>query len=163
MLFLDWFTIANKDCIFGISSLDRNLNLTISIALFSLIESVQGALKPFKSEFKDFQEQLFLINLTILYAFLLYNQDTNMMAVNIMITIAAIHFSVIIVYHIITYMWSDVIKHKVKSSINVIIQKINVLQGKPLISQFELGDNIRCNIPEAVNYHEFRESLLNQY
>ena len=149
--------------LYGISSVDRNLNLTISIALFSLIEGIQGALKPFKITFKNFQEQLFLINLTVLYAFLLYNQDTNMMAVNIMITIAAIHFTIIIAYHIIIYMCSTTIKSKIKSSINLIIQKINVLQGKSVINQFELGDNMRCNIPEAVNYHEFRESLLNQY
>ena len=80
-----------------------------------------------------------------------------------MITIAAIHFTMIIVYHITTYMCSVVIKSKVKSSINVIIQKMNVLQRRSFINQFELEDNIRSNIPEAVNYHEFRESLLNQY
>ena len=151
-----------RSVLFGISSLDENLNLTISIALFSLIESVQGSLKPFKSEFKNFQERLFLINLTTLYAFLLYNQETNMMVVNIMITIATVHFAMIIVYHIITYVCSAAIKSEVRSSINVIIKKINVLQGKSLINQFELGDSMRCNIPEAVNYHEFRESLLNQ-
>ena len=148
---------------YGISSLDRNLNLTISIALFSFIEGIQGALKPFKDASKNFQEQLFIIYLTILYAYLLYNQDSNTMAVNIMITIAAIHFTMIIVYHMITYVCSAAIKTKVKSAINLIIKKINALQGKSFINQFELGDNLRCNIPEAVNYHEFRESLLNQY
>ena len=148
---------------FGLSSLDRNLNITISIALFSLIEGIQGALKPFKGAIKNFQEQLFLINLTVLYAFLLYNQETNKMAVNIMIAIAAVHFIIIIVYHIVTYMCSAVIKSKVKSSINVIIQKMNVLQRRSFINQFELEDNIRSNIPEVVNYHEFREPLLNQY
>ena len=146
--------------LFGVSSLDRNLNLTISIALFSLIEGIQGALKPFKGALKNFQEQLFLINLIILYAFLLYSQDSNTMAVNIMITIAAIHFTMIIVYHIITYVCNAAIKTKVKSSINVII---NVLQRKSFTNQFELEENIRNNIPEAVTYHEFRESLLNQY
>ena len=28
--------------------------------------------------------------------------------------------------------------------------------------QFELQDNVRSTIPEAVNYREFREPLLNQ-
>ena len=58
---------------FGTSSLDRNLNLTIGITLFSSIEGIQGAVKPFKNQFKNFQEQMFLINITILYTFLLYN------------------------------------------------------------------------------------------
>ena len=149
---------------FGTSSLDRNLNLTIGITLFSLIEGIQGPVKPFKSQFKNFQEQLFLMNITILYAFLLYNQKAiNTMAVNIMILMAAIHFALIVAYHIITYVCSAVIKNKIKSSIDAIIKQINKLQRKSEIAnQFELQDNIRCNIPEAVNYHEFREPLLNQ-
>ena len=149
---------------FGTSSLDRNLNLTIGITLFSLIECIQGAVKPFKSQFKNFQEQIFLVNITILYAFLLYNQEAiNTMAVNIMIAMAAIHFSLIIVYNIITYVCSAVIKKKMKSSIDAIIKRINILQrNSQIANQFELQDSIRCNIPEAVNYHEFREPLLNQ-
>ena len=44
---------------FGTSSLDRNLNLTIGIVLFSIIEVMQGAVKPFKEQFKNLQEQFF--------------------------------------------------------------------------------------------------------
>ena len=150
--------------IFATSSLDRNLNLTIGITLFSSIEGIQGAVKPFKSQFKNFQEQMFLINITILYAFLLYNQEAiNTMAVNIMIAMAAIYFILIIAYHIITYVCSAVIKNKIKSSANAIIKWINTLQSKSQIgNRFELEDNIRCNIPEAINYHNFQESLLSQ-
>ena len=149
---------------FGTSSLDRNLSLTVGIALFSLIGGIQGVLKPFKNEGKYFQEQVFLMNITILYAFLLYNQEAiNTMAVNIMITMAAIHFTLIITYHIITYVCSAAIKHKIKLSYNTIFKWINRLQRRPHNdNQFELQDNVRCNIPEAVNYHEFRESMLNQ-
>ena len=149
---------------FGTSSLDRNLSLTVGIALFSLIGGIQGVLKPFKMESKNFQEQLFLVNITILYAFLLYNQEAiNTMVVNIIITMAAIHFTLIITYHIITYVCSAVIKHKIKSSFTTIFKWINTLQGKPQNdNRFELQDNVRCNIPEAVNYHEFRDPLLNQ-
>ena len=149
---------------FGTSSLDKNLNLTIGIMLFSLIEGIQGAIKPFKSQFKNFQEQLFLMNITILYAFLLYNQEAiNTMVVNIMITMAAIHFTLIITYHIITYVCSAAIKMKIKSSFTAIFKWINTLRRKPQNdNHFELQDNVRCNIPEAVNYHEFREPLLNQ-
>ena len=149
---------------FGTSSLDRNLSLTVGIALFSLIGGIQGVLKPFKNEYKNFQEQVFLMNITILYAFLLYNQEAiNAMAVNVMITMAAIHFTLIITYHIITYVCSAVIKHKIKSSVNTIFKWINTLRGKPQNdNHFELQDNVRCKIPEAVNYHEFRDPLLNQ-
>ena len=85
------------------------------------------------------------------------------MAVNIMITMAAIHFTLIITYHIITYVCSAVIKHKIKSSVNTITKWTNTLRGKPQNdNHFKLQDNVRCSIPEAVNYHEFRDPLLNQ-
>ena len=121
-------------------------------------------MKPFKIELKNFQEQLFLINATILYAILLYNQEAiNTMAVNIMITMAAIHFTLITGYHIITYVCSVAIKNKISSSINAIIKKITMLQRKsPNANQFQLQENISSKIPVAVNYHEFREPLLNQ-
>ena len=147
---------------FGISSLDRNLNLTISIALFSLIGMIQGTLKPFRSGVKNFQEQLLLLNITILYAFLQYSQEAvSTMVVNIMIITAAVHLTFIIAYHIITYACSVVIRHKMVSSVNAIIKKFTTLQMMSQNSnQFELEDNIRSSIPEAVNYHEFREPLL---
>ena len=149
---------------FGTSSLDRNVSLTVGIALFSIIEGIQGTLKPFKNDVKNFQEQLFLMNITILYAILLYNQETiNTMAVNIMITMAAFHFTLIILYHTITYVCSTAIKSKLKSWTDKIAKQITMLKWKSqTVHQFELQANVRCNIPEAVNYHEFQESLLNQ-
>ena len=85
------------------------------------------------------------------------------MAVNIMIAMAAIHFILIIAYHIITYVCSAVIKNKIKSNANAIVKWINTLQSKPQNgNRFELEDNVRCNIPEAINYHNFQESLLSQ-
>ena len=50
------------------------------------------------------------------------------MAVNIMITMAAIHFTLIITYHIITYVCGAMIKRKIKASFNAIIKWINELQ-----------------------------------
>ena len=151
---------------FGTSSLDRNSNLTIGIALFSLIEGIQGFLKPFKNDLKNFQEHLLLINITILYAVLLYNQETlNTIAVSIVITLAAIHFSLIIAYHIITYVCSEAIRLKIKSNIRSVAKqfaKLTKLTRKSqIVNQFQLQDNMRHNIPEAVNYHDFRQPLLN--
>ena len=148
---------------FGTSSLDRNLNLTIGIVLFSMTEVMQGAVKPFKGQIKNLQEQLFLINISVIYAFLLYDQAISKMMINIMIAMAAIHFVFIIMYHIINYVCSTVIKDKVKSGINAIIKWVNTLQRKsPTDHPFELDNNIRCSFPEAVNYHEFQEPLVIQ-
>ena len=151
--------------IFGTSSLDRNLNLTINITLFSIIEVIQGTVKPFKSQFKNFQEHLLLMNLTILYTFLLFDHKAiSTVVVNIMIGITAINFMLIIAHHIIIYACSLVIRNKIKSSSDAIIKWMYTLQGKSQgANQLELTHNVRCNIPEAVNYHEFREPLLNQH
>ena len=144
--------------LFGISSLDRNLSLTISITLFSLTGGIQAALKP------KFKEQAFVMNITILYAFLLYSQEViDVMVVNIMIAVAALHFVLIIIYHITTYVCSSVIREKIMPRIAPITKWITILLKKPQNNnQFELQDNVRSTIPEAVNYHEFREPLLNQ-
>ena len=159
---MDWFTATDKGYLLW--NIFVRQKLTVGITLFSLIGGIQGVLKPFKSEYKNCQEQVLLMNITILYAFLLYNQEAiNTMAVNIMIAMAAIHFILIIVYHIITYVCSTVIKNKIHSSANAIIKWITILQrNSQSANQFEFQDNVHCRIPEAVNYHEFQESLLNQ-
>jgi len=80
-----------------------------------------------------------------------------------MIAMAVIYFVFIIMNHIINYACSVVIKDIIKSGINAIIKWFNTLQRKsPTDQPFELDNNIRCNIPEAVNYHEFQEPLVIQ-
>ena len=149
--------------IFGTSSLDRNLNLTINIALFSILEVTQGTVKPFKSQFKNFQEHSLLMNIIVLYAFLLYDHKAiSTIVVNIMISITAIYLMLIIAHHIIIYACSQVISNKIKSGSDAMIKWMYKWQGKSQAAdQFELNHNLCCNVPEAVNYHEFRESLLN--
>jgi len=124
---------------------------------------MQGAVKPFKEQFRNLQEQLFLINIFVIYAFLLYDQVISKMMINVMIAMAAIHFMFIIMYHILNYVCSVVIKGKVKSGIKRIIKWYNTIQRKsPTDQPFELYNKIHCNIPQAVNYHEFQKPLLIQ-
>ena len=144
---------------FGISSLDRNINIAISIILLSIIIGLHGVMQPFKIKYKNYQELLLFFNLHGLYVSLSYtgNQVT---AVNIMITMAAFHFSLIIVYHMITYVCGGVIKNKILFSVNTLTKWITRLRSKQP-QQFQLQDNIRDNIPEvAFNYREYREPLV---
>ena len=71
---------------------------------------MQGAVKRFKEQYKNLQEQLFLINISVIYAFLLYDWDISKMMINIMIALAAIHFMFIVMYHILNYVCGVVIK-----------------------------------------------------
>ena len=72
-----------------------------------------------------------------------------MTPINIMIIMAAVHLSLIVTYHIITYMKGGVIRSKIKFSGNL-LARITRLHKKTLPQQFQLRDNIRNNIPEVV-------------
>ena len=147
---------------FGISSLDRNINIAISILLLTVITGYHGVMRPFKIKHKNHQELLLFFNLQGLYVSLLYSQDNaSMTAVNIAITLAAVHFSFIIVYHMITYVYGGVIRNKIYLSVNTLTGWITRLHNKTHTQQFQLQDNIRDNIPEvAFNYCEYREPLV---
>ena len=149
---------------FGISSLDRNINLTISIILLGILGGMHGMIRPFKMMYKNYQELVFTLNLQALYAISLYYQDDNTQTiVTIMISMAAIQFTFIITYHMITYVCGGVIRNKILLSINGFTGWITRLQKKSQPQPFQLESNIRNNIPEvAFKYHEFREPLLDQ-
>ena len=146
---------------FGISSLDRNINIAISILLLSAIIGL-GALRPFQIKYKTYQEMLLFFNLHGLYVSLLYSQDNaNSTTINIAITLAAVQFSFIIVYHVITYVYGGVIRNRIQLIINTLTGWITRLKNRTHTRQFQLEDSTRDNIPEvAFNYREYREPLV---
>ena len=147
---------------FGISSLDRNINIAISILLLSVMIGLHGVMQPFKIKHKNYQELLLFFNLQGLYVILSYSQGiANSTAINIMIAVAAIHFGFIITYHIIVYVCGGVLRNKIWLSVNTFREWITRLHKKSQPQQFQLQESIRDNIPEvAFNYHEYREPLV---
>ena len=142
----------------GISSLDRNINIVISILLLSVIIGLHGMMRPLKVKHKNYQEMLLFFNLHGLYVSLLYSQDNaNSTSINVAITLAAVQFSFIIVYHVITYVYGGVIRKKIQLSINTLTGWITRLKNRTHTQQFQLQDNVRDSIPEvAFNYCEYR-------
>jgi len=143
---------------FSISSLDININLTAGIIILSIIEGVEVICKPFKSKFNNYQEISLIINLLVLYTFTLSSQDdVNMTSVSMMITMAAVHFSLIIMYHVITYMCGgcnlpvETYTHKVREWIS----KSNKISEKRC-TDIQLQDEV----PEANRYYIYQEPLL---
>jgi len=113
---------------------------------------------PFKKGFKNNQELLYIINLHILYMFTLSDLQ-GVIIVNVMITLAAIQFTFIIMYHIITYSYNGVIRIKINYFINTIITWINKLK-KSSNTNLQLHN---IEIPEVTyNYHEYREPLIGE-
>jgi len=158
-----------RTLIFGLSSLDSNINLTIGIIILSMTNVVYACSKPFKNSIKNYQEIFIVINLVGLYTFtLLFAQsdDVNTTAINVLIIMAAVQFTLVVFYHIFTYTCSEVIQSKL-----ILISRIpyDVLAGwisrlytksQPHNQQLELK---HCNIPEvAYNYHEYQEPLIGQ-
>ena len=147
---------------FGISSLDRSINLTVSILLFSVIIGIHGMLCPFKVKHKNYQELLLFLNLHGIYAIFSHSPiNDNEIIVNIAITVAAVQFIFIIIYHMITYVCDGVFRNKIQLSINTFTGWIARLHHTPQHQKFQLESEIRDNIPEvAFNYHEYREPLV---
>ena len=150
---------------FGMSSLDRNINIAISILLLTVITGLHGVMQPFKIKHKNYQEMLLFFNLQGLYVILSYSQGiSNTTAITVMIAIAVAHFSFIIVYHVITYVHCGVIKNKIQLSIKTFtgwITRLHKIDKKSQPQRFQLQDNIRDNFPEvAYNYSEYREPLV---
>ena len=143
------------------SSLERNLSLTIGNILLSAFGFFQGYCSPYKVALKNINELLLLFNLLGLHILLNYGKDdVSITAVNVMITIVAIHFLFIVTYHIITYAHGGVIRNKIQSIIITIIKWITFLksaQTQPAEPQeFPL-----VNIPNVTDqYCEYEEPLL---
>ena len=155
------FQLIIRSVFFGISALSRNINLTLGIVLISVIIGIHGMMWPYKSAAQNVQELLYLFNLQALYTISLYGRDTtNMTAVNILIVTAAVQFSIIFIYHIITYMCDGVIRKKIQLTVDTLRGYISRSQD---LQQYELGNNFSCNIPEVTyNYQEYREPLICQ-
>ena len=148
-----------REVFFGISALDKSINLTVSTIILSVIIGLHGVTHPFKNNFKNYHELLYVINLQILYILKLSrHQETT--AVNIMVTLSVIHFIFIIICHIMTYSYSGMIWIKINNFTNNVttwISKVN----KPSSNVNFQSHNIE--IPEVTyNYREYREPLIGQ-
>ena len=143
---------------FGVSALDKNTNLTIGSIILSVMIGLHGAAYPFKIKFKNYNEFLYLINLHVLYIFTLSDYQ-GVTSVNVMVTVAAVQFIFIIIYHIITYSYSGVIRIKINHFTNTVTTWIGKLK-KASNASLQLHN---IEIPEVTyNYREFREPLIGQ-
>ena len=146
---------------FGLSSLDRDSNLIAGAILLAMFGGICGVIQPFKSKVKNYQELVLIFNLHGLYVISLHKYDHTF--VNILIIMVAVHFTLIIMYHIIAYTFGGVVRNKMQLIINILIRWVNGLKNRFRHQQFQLEENIRNNIPEvAFNYGEYLEPLVGQ-
>ena len=142
---------------FGLSSLSGEINLTAGIITLSIINIVHTSAKPFKNNIKNYQEFLLILNLIVLYTFALLSasNDIDATVVNAMIALAVAQFSLIVMYHTLTYACNT--KKRLLSRCYNMLTRFYM---KPKVQQIEL---YHSNIPEVVyNYHEYQEPLIGQ-
>jgi len=121
---------------YGISSLDKNINLVISIMVLSIIGVLQWGLKPFNASYKNYHELLFTFNLQLLFVSLLYDQYT-LITINAIILLAAAHFTFIILHHIISYTCGGVVRHKIEIILAELREHFNILFSRQHVHSFE--------------------------
>ena len=147
---------------FGISTLERNLNLTVGNILLSAVGFFQGYCNPYKVKQKNVNGLLLLFNLLGFHILLTYVQDDDKPTiVKVMITFSAVHFMFIIAYHIVTYVHDGVIRNKVclpmMGTLRKWIASSTHVQNQPI----KLYDLSHCNIPDVTHrYHEYQEPLV---
>ena len=147
---------------FGLSSLDRDINLIVGAILLAIFSGICGVMQPYKSKVKNYQELILIFNLHALYVISLHSH--NLMVINTIIIVVAVHFIFIITYHITTYMFGGVIRNKVQSSVTTFIGWITRLCNNSQHKEYQLLHFTRENIPEFIlnAYHEYREPLVGQ-
>jgi len=141
---------------YGISSLDRNINLTIGVILLTMLAVFQGWTKPFKKAktFKNFQELMFTINLQLLFVISLSSRNT-MSATNTMVAIAAVHFTIILLYHIITYTCNGVIRHRIEKTIT---KMQGLLLNRQQVGYYDSEEDESMHHPQGMQ--EVQELLM---
>ena len=147
---------------FGISTLERNLYLAIGNILLSAIGFLQGYCNPYTVERKNVNDILLFFNLLGFHTLLYYVKDNNKSTiVNVMITLSAVHFTLIIVYHIVTYMHGGVIRNKMCLPIMVTLRKWIAPSAKVQNQPRELHDLLHSKIPDVTyRYDEYQEPLI---
>ena len=154
---------------FGLSALDKNINLAIALVLLAAMLGIHGYVRPFKSSFKNIQEFLFIFNLIVMFVFVQY-ESTNNIIVNASVTIASIQFVIILLNNLRLYQCLpalESISRKNKNMVNIkqfIYNKwMHFIKRNRSHSDRAQYIPLRNVVPEvAYNYKDYREPLVGQ-
>ena len=138
---------------FSISSINEDINLAVGLILLAVILALQGYFNPYKKAINNISELLYILNLQVMYIFSLYGHDnTNKIVINIMVTLAALHFTLIIIHHIIMHGCNSKMK-------NMILSKYNFIE-KWTHKKFNKVSDMRSSMQSKNFDFDSEESLL---
>ena len=140
---------------FGLTALERNTNLMISVLLIGIIACLQGKLYPFKNKFQNIQELFLLMNLHTMFVVSLHS-DLNRTVIIVLISLSALQLAIIVLKN------SSLCKKYLTQSKCILNTKMkNMLKyfKKPVLVA-NTGFNIPLVPDKTYNYNEFREPLI---
>ena len=154
---------------FGLSSLDKNINLPIGLVLLAAMLGIHGYVRPFKSSFKNIQELIFIFNLIVMFVFIQF-ENRNSITVNTSVAIASIHFTVIFLNNLRLYQCLSLLQYISRKNKSVVSLKQFIISKWMHYTKRNQSHNdnvrnmpLRNVIPEVTyNYKEYREPLLGQ-
>ena len=121
----------------GLSALDRNINLMISSLLIGAFACFHATAYPFKNKLQNIQELFMLMNLHALFITSLYS-ESNYTAVEVLISLSALYFFMIIVKHMRNYSCKRFYEDKFLCKAKELTTKI----AKKLTAKTEMGNNM---------------------
>ena len=146
-----------KAVFFGLSALDKKVNLLIGNMILIAIEGICGYTRPYKNWFQNCHEMILVFNLNALCVLVL--SDQNVTPINVMIALAAVQFLFIVIYSIFNYTPAKALKNQIQQCkwINPMIRD-NTSPNTAINLQ---NLSYRNRIPEITyNYSEYQEPLV---
>jgi len=148
---------------FGLSALENNISLISGTIAVGILLWVQGILCPFKSQFNNIQESLFLLNLLLVYIFASYNgwNKVNSTVVECLILTVLVYFIIIILYSCVTTIMRSNKLQKLRVVIDMKVKMWKAWKKNKSNTEEPSANNKRNEIPDVTfNYKEFREPLV---
>ena len=141
---------------FGLTALDRNVNLTVSILLIGVLIWLQEKMAPFKSKLNNYMEVLCLFNLLVIFVISLY-ATSNDVVISIFVSLAMIQLLWVILWHIKSLLWSKCpawfeLPARLNNCLNTFRH-----QRDPEANHIQLVNEVPG---VAYNYKEFQEPLI---
>jgi len=145
--------------LFGLSALERNVNLIIGIILLGILIWVTGKLSPFKSQKNNTLEAMLLLNLLVIFtSTALAHKDIHNIMINISLSLVMFKLLCVMVLHIKEFLCS-VDSQRCKCT--KLIDKLTKYFGKSKSANNEPKCVKLVNaVPEAYNYKEIQEPLI---
>jgi len=150
--------IILRNVFFALQMFATELGLLIGTIILIVATSFYGCIFPHKSALVSIQEYCFLINLTIIYAASYHCSDTISSTItNVMITIALVHFTIILFYHFLTFTCHCNVENMLWDAKERVIKCYCLKHYTHHASNHAMA----CAIPErAYNYAEYRDGLI---